>query len=161
MTHKLRCPACRKIYLNPKTDPETGLEIDVCPGCWGMWFDPNELGKFFESPTLKEKFFLPEEAMPLDAVGYTISSRARLCPRCKQAMSEKEFGGVQIDICLDCQGIWLDEGELQRIVLKYKKGHRDDKNISKELAKGLEGKGEGITLNAIIHGFKSFLGVFK
>ena len=39
----LRCPVCRKIAMKPEMDSVTGLEIDVCPSCYGMWFDPSEL----------------------------------------------------------------------------------------------------------------------
>ena len=51
----LRCPVCRKIAMKEEVDPVTGLEIDVCPSCSGMWFDAKELNQFFESPTLKTK----------------------------------------------------------------------------------------------------------
>ena len=157
----LRCPACRKIKLEAKVDPTTELEIDVCPECWGMWFDPNELAQFFTSPTLKDRFFLPEEVKPLETTGYVISTRARACPRCRKAMKEKAFAGVLIDICIHCQGIWLDDGELQRIVIQYKKGARDDSQITRELGDGLGGKIAGFSIKDVIHGFKSFLGFYS
>jgi len=157
----LKCPACRKIYLEAKVDPDTDLEIDVCPECWGMWFDPNELAQFFSSPTLKNRFFLPEETRPLETIGYVISSRARACPRCRKAMEEKSFAGVLIDICIHCQGIWLDDGELQRIVVQYKKGARDGTQVSKELSDGLGGKIAGFSIKDVIHGFRAFLGFYS
>lgn len=136
----LICPACRKIYLKPYTDPGTGLEIDSCPKCWGLWFDSNELAQFFKSGALKNRFYLIEESKPLESTGYTISTRARACPRCKIAMSEKLFGDVSIDICPTCHGIWLDDGELQRIVIQFKKGARNENTVSGELSKGLMGE---------------------
>ena len=40
-----------------------------------------------------------------------------LCPRCKTKNFEtKDYEGVEIDICLDCQGVWLDHGELFKII---------------------------------------------
>jgi len=40
-----------------------------------------------------------------------------LCPNCKTAhlvMSERS--GVEIDYCPDCRGVWLDRGELDKII---------------------------------------------
>lgn len=39
------------------------------------------------------------------------------CPHCKDkdlVMSERK--GVEIDYCPDCRGIWLDKGELDKIL---------------------------------------------
>jgi Zn-finger nucleic acid-binding protein len=155
----LKCPVCRKIAMKAELDPVSGLEIDTCPSCSGMWFDAKELNQFFESPTLKRKFFLSEESMPLQAIGYTITTRARVCPRCKISLSEKLFGDVTIDICHKCEGLWLDEGERQRRVIAYKKGHRGDKSISKELSVGLTGKEERPSIGDVIYVLKSFLGI--
>jgi Zn-finger nucleic acid-binding protein len=154
----LRCPVCRKVSMKPERDPTSGLEIDICPSCYGMWFDPAELAQFFQSTELKRKFFLSEACQPLEAVGYTLQVRPPICPRCKKAMDEKLFGDVSIDICNSCQGIWLDDGELQRIVLQFKKGARNEKLISKELSKGLTGKEERPSLDEVIRVFKAFLG---
>ncbi len=38
------------------------------------------------------------------------------CPRCKAEMVVTHLHGVEIDRCPDCQGLWLDGGELQKIV---------------------------------------------
>lgn len=39
------------------------------------------------------------------------------CPNCREAqlvMADRQ--GVEIDYCPDCRGIWLDRGELDKIV---------------------------------------------
>ena len=38
------------------------------------------------------------------------------CPVCKNAMITLELGGVEIDHCTDCGGIWLDAGELELLL---------------------------------------------
>ena len=41
------------------------------------------------------------------------------CPTCKETnlvMSERQ--GIEIDYCPDCRGIWLDRGELDKIIEK-------------------------------------------
>lgn len=39
-----------------------------------------------------------------------------LCPECDEEMLILELDGVEIDCCHDCNGIWLDEGELELLV---------------------------------------------
>lgn len=41
------------------------------------------------------------------------------CPVCKESqlvMSERQ--GIEIDYCPDCRGVWLDRGELDKIIEK-------------------------------------------
>jgi Zn-finger nucleic acid-binding protein len=38
------------------------------------------------------------------------------CPICDREMEVWEYEGVEIDVCPDCKGVWLDEGELKKIV---------------------------------------------
>ena len=40
-----------------------------------------------------------------------------LCPRCPdRTLTEKERDGVTLDLCPECRGVWLDRGELERIL---------------------------------------------
>ncbi|MCS6893464.1 MAG: zf-TFIIB domain-containing protein [Deltaproteobacteria bacterium] len=43
-----------------------------------------------------------------------------LCPRCKDALLETNRSGVTVDICPSCHGIWLDKGELNRLLNEIK-----------------------------------------
>lgn len=38
-----------------------------------------------------------------------------MCPECEVPMLIIEYEGIEIDYCVDCHGIWLDEGELEAI----------------------------------------------
>ncbi len=38
------------------------------------------------------------------------------CPTCNVALVPTERQGVEIDYCPKCRGIWLDRGELDRII---------------------------------------------
>ena len=38
------------------------------------------------------------------------------CPVCKESMITVESGGVEIDWCGACEGLWLDGGELEALV---------------------------------------------
>lgn len=39
-----------------------------------------------------------------------------LCPLCKEPLHAAERYGVEIDYCLKCRGVWLDRGELDKII---------------------------------------------
>ena len=39
-----------------------------------------------------------------------------ICPKCNGAMRTYERNGVHVDQCLECRGIFLDRGELERLV---------------------------------------------
>jgi uncharacterized protein len=41
---------------------------------------------------------------------------AMQCPVCDERMKEVERFGVSIDICPGCKGVWLDRGELDKIL---------------------------------------------
>lgn len=38
------------------------------------------------------------------------------CPKCQGAMRSYERNGVTVDQCSECRGIFLDRGELERLV---------------------------------------------
>jgi Zn-finger nucleic acid-binding protein len=39
-----------------------------------------------------------------------------ICPVCSEKMKEVQRQGVDIDICPGCKGVWLDRGELEKII---------------------------------------------
>jgi Zn-finger nucleic acid-binding protein len=39
-----------------------------------------------------------------------------ICPKCQGAMRTYERSGITVDQCADCRGIFLDRGELERLV---------------------------------------------
>ena len=38
------------------------------------------------------------------------------CPVCKSDLKMSERAGVEIDYCPACRGVWLDRGELDKII---------------------------------------------
>ncbi len=39
-----------------------------------------------------------------------------MCPNDNAAMQTLERGGVQFDMCPSCRGVWLDRGELEKLM---------------------------------------------
>lgn len=50
------------------------------------------------------------------------------CPRCEVVMSEVLKAGVAIDVCPQCMGIWLDKGELDKIIERSKSYDAENEN---------------------------------
>jgi Zn-finger nucleic acid-binding protein len=41
------------------------------------------------------------------------------CPRCDTSiLDERDRDGVTVDVCRECRGIWLDRGELEKIIAR-------------------------------------------
>ena len=38
------------------------------------------------------------------------------CPTCSVALVMTDRQGIEIDYCPDCRGVWLDRGELDKII---------------------------------------------
>lgn len=47
------------------------------------------------------------------------------CPQCQSAFREVLKEGVLIDVCTQCRGVWLDRGELEKLLSLARD---DDKN---------------------------------
>lgn len=66
----MNCPACG---TSMKVYEKHGVEIDVCPGCRGVWLDRGELEKILEVEARcgqSEPAPYPEERQQLDGHGY-------------------------------------------------------------------------------------------
>ncbi len=52
------------------------------------------------------------------------AARVLRCPRCDAALTVSTRSGVEIDHCSSCRGVWLDRGELDKLVAR--EFNRDD-----------------------------------
>lgn len=39
-----------------------------------------------------------------------------ICPNCSTPMNEVNRRGVYVDVCPNCRGVWLDGGELEKLL---------------------------------------------
>ncbi len=46
------------------------------------------------------------------------------CPKCGMELIEIDYKGIKVDKCSECEGIWLDAGELEAVA-KLEKGGLD------------------------------------
>ena len=112
------------------------IASDECPACGGIWFDSGEFHALKDGlkPDLNwMDLKVPEpdrEAFPEACFDWLVmdyidmpnskSSRQRLlCPKCVVPILPLNYTGacVQIDFCNQCEGMWLDRGEFEKIIL--------------------------------------------
>ena len=126
------CPACDVESLTALTDPATGLEIDSCTECHGLWFDGNELSRLFPSRSLHHRLTSGEASPPS-----VEDEKQRDCPRCRHSMEKIALQDLALDVCRSCQGIWFDRGELAALLEKVKNGLRGDPLVVNQVTLGL------------------------
>ena len=98
----MQCPRCD---AHPPLVPLKAhtVEVDVCHECNGTFYDKGEF-------TALEGLKLRGQIEPVDV--------KLSCPRCQAHMAEIIWPGstdVAIDVCVDCRGFWLDQGEVGRL----------------------------------------------
>ncbi len=50
---------------------------------------------------------------------------AKLCPVCGVALRPRIVYGIEVDYCPRCRGVWLDGGELEKLVSAIREYERD------------------------------------
>jgi len=113
------CPVCQKIYLDRAVI--SGVEVDFCPNCLGLWFEEEELrlAKDYKDRNLRWLDF----DLWKEKVKFKISPSKKLCPKDRLPIYETEYGdsGIKVDVCNICKGVWLDRGEFQKIIQYLRK----------------------------------------
>lgn len=118
------CPRCWVAMKKEEVEVlGPNVIIDVCPKCQGIWLDNNELKKILGDRKLAN--YLTKH------IG-TQSKSKLVCPRCGGLMDLEYALDVEIDVCLVCNGAWLDAGELERLKEKSEAGYTGDKEKKAE-----------------------------
>lgn len=86
-----------------------GVDLDVCPLCNGAWLDKDELFQITRSRG--------NDALQIRVVNKKVTQFS--CPRCGDHLHEgchSEDIEFLLDECAGCGGMWLDRGELSRLI---------------------------------------------
>lgn len=106
------CHACETELITENLHGET---VDRCPRCNGVFFDQGELENIVKLVNLFQSARLDEE--DIDTVPGVEKQRAVKCPVHRTRMTERDIGGITVDMCGECGGIWLDDGEITALKL--------------------------------------------
>ena len=63
---------------------------------------------------------------------------AMMCPRCDVPLDVSQRQGVETDVCPRCRGVWLDRGELDKIINRYDAFDEEDNRQNYEAYRGRE-----------------------
>ena len=103
-----QCPKCRSTKLRQKMLSDDTTQMDVCPDCRGGWFDGRELPAVLSCA-------VDDLSIPSDA-----ERTSSVCPKCFVPLARIDYPdtSVEVDVCDQCSGIWLDRGEFKAINLQ-------------------------------------------
>ena len=104
---KRECPRCF-LELVPEVLKRGiwKIEIDKCSSCNGIYLDKGELLSLTKNKPLHH---LTTAHLGVD------SDSVLLCPSCGSIMDAEYPNGVEIDVCLSCNGVWLDNEEVEKL----------------------------------------------
>jgi Zn-finger nucleic acid-binding protein len=100
-------PVCPKCDTGLFIARLSGVEIDYCESCRGVWLDAGELEQ------------LAANALPdfQNQPGVVPSGKKHLCPRCDAALAEITApDNLTLDKCPHGHGLWFDADELQQLL---------------------------------------------
>jgi Zn-finger nucleic acid-binding protein len=116
----------------PAPPPGSGrrVEIDHCQRCGGVWLEHGEIPMLRQIPSAALWAAIARHAA--QAVTPCHSCHAPLdrnleacpawgwknvidCPVCDQPMKREQMGGIHLDVCRNCKGVWFDHHELEAI----------------------------------------------
>ena len=130
------CPRCHIKMNTIDLNVEGGFVIDRCATCLGIFFDPRELESLIDASVSKVYGIDHEQMAALieEQGGVETTVTYVECPVCQELMNRRNYGarsGIVVDTCTE-HGIWLDGGELGRILKWAKAGGRHHAEERKE-----------------------------
>jgi Zn-finger nucleic acid-binding protein len=111
----LSCPRCKESMEHMRLG---GTTLRTCLACGGLWLDPESLQRLCDTREERSSVVsvlaarVPTSSVSPDVVRYIP------CPTCTKLMNRTNFAqasGVILDVCKQ-HGVWLDRGELQRVM---------------------------------------------
>jgi Zn-finger nucleic acid-binding protein len=127
---RYECPVCLGVTLQKTFIGSDKFILDHCTRCGGIWFDAGEVNQLraaapddlWKTITRREgvhsmhchscDVLLERDAEKCEACGWSVTLD---CPRCRQEMDTAAHGGVTLDACRSCKGIWVDHHELTQL----------------------------------------------
>lgn len=78
---------------------------------------------------LENEYFHRQEQMLIEKLRKKLEEEKRAatglsCPKCGGKLVESDYDNVEIEVCGECSGVWLDSGDLARIL-----HHEEEKGL--------------------------------
>ena len=117
---KHNCPACATFLSHASLESR---DLLYCTNCHGMLLEMEKLLPLLE--VLREHRYWSRSSNTPRVAGV---GRLLHCPLCRDDMDEHLYGGggnVDVDSCESCCVLWLDRGELSRMIAAPDRDPRD------------------------------------
>lgn len=126
------CPVCPGLPMR-KIEVGTGpgqTKLDECGRCGGIWFDAGEVDRLrrLGARAIERHVTLKQEAYrkrcgSCDASYLRNADRCPACkapnllrcPGCTELLEPTRTGGITLDVCRRCRGVWFDSVELKEV----------------------------------------------
>lgn len=112
MEFQVRTTPCPKCSTAMESIKLAGVVIDSCPFCQGCWLDGKELERITRSRGSEAVRVNLSDPRPSELK----------CPRCRGTVLQQDSHSTKTDLVLDqcqtCGGLWLDQGELPRLLAR-------------------------------------------
>lgn len=59
-----------------------------------------------------------------------------LCPNCQINMQEVSRQNVQYEVCGNCRGVWLDRGELEKLMASMQEVEHEERHVGSKIVVG-------------------------
>ena len=124
------CPVCLGATMEKVVvSGSDALTLDHCPRCGGVWLEAGEVPRLRSRPqkALWSQIdrrepprprchschaHLESDADVCRACGYRVRL---LCPPCQHPMERVGHGGLTLDVCRRCKGVWFDHHEIEAL----------------------------------------------
>lgn len=121
------CPRCHVSLLS---EEHGDIVIERCDRCGGRWMTPDDL------KAILDLIRLPVEGAPSRmGVDLTDVEEDASCPHCGVPMEPFNYAGdsgIILDKCHSCGGLWLDKGDLERVLAVVSSSQQDlDRDVKR------------------------------
>jgi Zn-finger nucleic acid-binding protein len=118
-----------------------GILLDRCPTCRGCWIDHYALDSLLQKRLPGRP---PGDSSYLMNLAGSCAAGC-LCPLCDEGLLSSERAGITVEWCPLCRGIFLDDGELDRLAA-WRRAHFGRDVGERALAGVAEGASVAVTL---------------
>lgn len=111
----MKCPRCNTQLEEVELED---IKVDFCNSCEGLFYEKNELQSVIQNTIEDNDGALNNYLQVIEKEEELLDSEI-CCPEDGKSMKTLEYpegSGIILDLCTECQGIWADNKETEKIL---------------------------------------------